>query len=275
MNKLANSLHPMKVELISMIKCAEAISVGDARVAMFPDTTQADQFLSESIVELAEKAIAERGAFFIALSGGGTPRPLYELLGTPEWRQRIDWQRTHVFLGDERFVPLSDPQSNFRMIDHALLSKLDIPKEKIHPVATESGDADTAAADYENQIKRAFGERPLRFDVNLLGLGTNGHTASLFPYTNALHVHDRLVVANYVDELSMWRITFTVPFINASRHILFQAYGEEKADTIYLILLGPRDPDDAPAQFIHAEGDGDLTWVIDQPAAQRLPVKVE
>ena len=256
-----------------MAKCAEAISVGDARVAIFPDTKHADQFLAETLVEIAEKAIAERGGVFIALSGGGTPRPLYELLGTPEWRKRIDWQRTHVFLGDERFVPLSNAASNFRMIDQSLLSKLGMPKENIHPVATESGDAEAAAADYENQIKHAFGGRPPRFDVNLLGIGTNAHTASLFPNTKALHVRDRLVVANYVDELSMWRITFTVPLINASRHILFQAYGEEKANTIHRILLGSRDPDDAPAQLIHAEGDGDLTWVIDQPAAQRLPKK--
>jgi len=256
-----------------MIKCAEAISVGDTRVEIFPDTKQADQFLAETIVEVAKKTVAERGAFFIALSGGETPRPLYELLGSPEWRQRIDWGRTHVFLGDERFVPLLDPQSNFRMIDHALLSKLEIPKENVHPVATESGNPEATAVDYENQIKVAFAGRPPRFDLNLLGLGTNGHTASLFPHTKALHVRDRLVVANYVAELSMWRITFTVPFINASRHILFQAYGEEKANPIFRILLGPRDPDDAPAQFIHAEGDGSLSWVIDQSAARQLPKK--
>jgi 6-phosphogluconolactonase len=256
-----------------MTRCAEAISVGDARVAIFPDSKQADRFLAETVVEVANKAIAERGAFFIALSGGGTPRPLYELLGTPEWRKRIDWERTHIFLGDERFVPLSNPASNFRMIDQALLSKLDMPKENIHPVATESGDAEAAAADYEQQITHAFDRGPIRFDVNLLGVGTNAHTASLFPHTKALHVRNRLVVANYVDELSMWRITFTVPLINASRHILFQAYGEEKANTIYRILLGPREPDDAPAQFIHAEGDGDLAWVVDQSAAERLPKK--
>jgi 6-phosphogluconolactonase len=256
-----------------MAQCAEAISVGDARVTIFPDTRQADQFLAETVVDVAKNAIAERGAFFIALSGGGTPQPLYELLGTPEWRKRIDWQHTHIFLGDERFVPLSSPKSNFRMIDHALIAKLEMPKQNIHPVATESGDAEAAASDYEKRIKDAFGERPLRFDVNLLGLGTNGHTASLFPHSKALHVRDRLVVANYVGELSMWRITFTVPFINASRHILFQAYGQEKADPVYRILLGPRDPDDAPAQFIHVEGDGNLTWVLDQAAAERLPKK--
>ncbi|HEX8925660.1 MAG TPA: 6-phosphogluconolactonase [Terriglobales bacterium] len=256
-----------------MPTCAESISIGEARVAIFPDTKQADQFLAETFVELSRKAITERGTFFIALSGGGTPKPLYQLLGSAEWRKRIDWQHTHVFLGDERFVPLSNPASNFRMIDQALLSHLEIPKENIHPVATESGDPEAAAADYERQIKRAFGNQAPRFDVNLLGIGTNAHTASLFPHTKALHERDRLVVPNYVEELSMWRITFTVPLINASRHILMQAYGEEKANPVYRVLLGPRDPDDAPAQFIHAEGDGNFTWVIDQAAAQRLPRK--
>jgi 6-phosphogluconolactonase len=256
-----------------MAKFEEAVSVGEARVAIFPDTKQADQFLAETIANVACEAIAKRGAFFIALSGGSTPRALYELLGTAQWRKLVDWRRTHVFLGDERFVPLSDPASNFRMIEQALLAHLDMPKENIHPVATELGDAADAAADYEKQIKQAFRPQPPRFDVNLLGLGTNAHTASLFPHTKALHERNKLVVANYVDELSMWRITFTVPLINASRHILFQAYGAEKADTIYRILLGSRDPDDAPAQLVHPEGDGDLAWVIDQAAAQRLHQK--
>lgn len=253
-----------------MAKCAEVISAGGARVAIFPDAQQADHFLAETLVEESMTAIAERGAFFLALSGGDTPQSLYRLLGTTQWRNRIDWQRTHVFLGDERFVPLSNPASNFRMIDQALLSNLDMPKQNIHPVATESSDAEAAAADYEYQITNAFGGRKPRFDVNLLGVGTNAHTASLFPHTKALQVRDRLVVANYVDELSMWRITFTVPLINASRHIVFQAYGVEKANTIHRILLGPREPEDVPAQLIHAEGEGDLTWVVDQRAAQRL-----
>jgi len=253
-----------------MVRFAESISVGNARVAIFPDSKQADQFLAETIADVAREAIAKRGAFFIALSGGGTPRALYEMLGSTRWRNRIDWQRTHVFLGDERFVPLSNPASNFRMIQQTLLAHVDMPKDNVHPVATESGDASAAAADYEKQIRKAFGNEPPRFDLNLLGVGTNAHTASLFPHTKALHERKKLVVANYVDELSMWRITFTTPLINASRHIIFQAYGLEKANTICRILLGPRDPDDAPAQLIHPEGDGDLAWVIDQAAAQRL-----
>jgi 6-phosphogluconolactonase len=256
-----------------MAKCAEAISVGDARVAIIPDAKQANLFLAESIVEIARDAIAQRGEFFLALSGGGTPRTLYEMMGSLEWRNRIEWQRTHIFLGDERFVALSDPASNFRMINELLLTHLEIPKENVHPVATEPGDANSAAADYERQIKNAFGNKSLRFDLNLLGVGANAHTASLFPHTKALHERGKLVVANWVEEVNMWRITFTVPLINSSRHIFFQAYGAEKADTIYRILLGVRDTDNAPAQLIHPEGDGDLMWVIDQPAAERLARK--
>jgi 6-phosphogluconolactonase len=220
---------------------------------------------AELFVIAATQAIAARGRFTVALSGGSTPKALYELLAADAWRNRVDWRKVHFFWGDERWVPPTDKQSNYRMVDEALLSKIDIPSGNIHGVATESGTPQEAAAAYEAEIRKVFAG-PVNFDWNLLGLGTNGHTASLFPHCPALHVRDRLVVAEYIEEVKMNRITFTVPLINDSHAIVFLLSGHDKAAVFKDVVLGAHDPERLPSQLIQPTR-GMLTWLADHAAA--------
>lgn len=223
----------------------------------------------------AANAIELRQSFTVALSGGSTPRRLYELLATPEWKTRLDWPRVHLFMGDERFVPADNPESNYRMVREALLSKIAIPESNVHRVLTELATASDAAAQYDQEIRNFFanemspGTMP-RFDLVLLGLGTNGHTASLFPHCPALHETERLVTADFVEEVNAWRITFTVPLINRARAVAFVVTGANKAGVMRDIMIGDHDPERLPAQLIQPT-EGSLTWIADHAAAARMP----
>jgi len=172
----------------------------------------------------AAAAIQQRGRFTVALSGGSTPKRLYELLSQEPYREQVDWDYVHFFWGDERFVPSTNAASNYHMTEVALLNSLDSPAGNVHRVRTELENADAAALAYEKEIATVFGlpagEVP-KFDLVLLGLGTNGHTASLFPYSKALGENSKLVVAEYVDEVKQSRITMTVPVLNAARDVLY------------------------------------------------------
>lgn len=219
----------------------------------------------------AASAIAERGRFSIALSGGSTPRSLFELLAQAPWDASLPWAKTHVFWGDERCVPADHPDSNFGMTNKALLSKIKIPVENIHRVPTELGSPEKIAAAYESTLRQFFpGSAWPAFDLNLLGLGENGHTASLFPHTPVLHELQHWVAGYFVDEIKANRVTLTVPSINHSREIAFLVSGDTKAAVVRDVLHGPRDAERLPAQLIQAEG-GSLTWLLDQPAAKLLP----
>jgi 6-phosphogluconolactonase len=240
------------------------------KVIVIPDASSLYEAAAEMVVQAAADAIAKRGRFTIALSGGSTPKALYALLATHPWRARIDWSKTHFFWGDERWVPSTDKDSNYRMTNEALLSKIAVPLENIHRTETDSGEPQESAAKYEQEIRKFFGARP-QFDLILLGLGTNGHTASLFPHQPTLNVRDRLVVADYIDEVKMNRITFTVPLINDSRTILFLASGKDKASVLEDVLRGPRDPQRLPSQLIRAAEEGSLIWLADAAAAADLP----
>jgi 6-phosphogluconolactonase len=228
-------------------------------------------------VETAQQAVSARDMCCVALSGGSTPRPLYEKLALPPYRDQIDWHRVQVFFSDERFVPPDAPESNFRMANEALLSRVDIPERFIHQVATVDMSPTESAALYEEGIRRVFevglAEIP-RFDLILLGLGPDGHTASLFPESEALDVTDRIVVANFVSKFDTWRITFTYPLINAAQRIVFLAQGDDKAEAVARVLSG----DTAlPAARVRPE-NGELLWLLDAAAAARtsdVPVKRE
>lgn len=216
--------------------------------------------------------IQQRGRFAAALSGGSTPKRLYELLADDPYRGRVDWSYVHFFWGDERFVPATHQDSNYHMTDVALLDTLELNNGNIHRVRTEMDSADAAAAAYEREVISFFqvgpGELP-RFDLILLGLGTNGHTASLFPHTRLLHESSRLVAAEYIDEVRQARISFTAPLLNAARETLFLVTGAEKASVVHEVLFGPSDPERLPAQLI--DPSGSLTWLVDQAAAAALP----
>jgi len=223
---------------------------------------------AEAIVAAASEAIAARGRFLLVLSGGSTPRALYELLATPTYAARIDWKRTEVFWGDERCVPPDDRSSNYRMAREALLDRIPISPEAIHRMRGEDP-PEAAAAAYEADLRKVFAAGAPRFDVVLLGMGDNGHTASLFPHLTAVRETSRWVVAEYVGEVSMWRLTLTPPALNAAARVLFVVVGADKAGMLSRVLQGPRDLDLLPAQVI-APATGVLTWVVDTAAAANL-----
>lgn len=238
------------------------------KLLVAPDSPALFEAAAELFVHAATEEIKERALFSVALSGGSTPKGLFELLANDPWRKRIDWSRTHLFWGDERWVPHTDSRSNYHMAYQSLISKVPIPGENVHRVQTDSGEPQEAAAKYADEIRALLGNDP-RFDLNLLGLGTNGHTASLFPHRPTLEVRDRLVVADYVDEVQMYRVTFTVPLINASRNILMLISGKDKAEVLKEVLRGPENPEQLPAQLIEGTR-GTLTWLVDEAAAAEI-----
>jgi 6-phosphogluconolactonase len=214
----------------------------------------------------AEGAIDERGRFTVALAGGSTPKATYEVLAR-DYAETLDWGRVHVFFGDERTVPPDHEDSNYRMADEALLSR--VPVGSVHRMRGESPPAE-AAATYEEELREFFGPNGVpSLDLILLGLGEDGHTASLFPETSALDVTDRWAVANPVLKLETTRLTLTVPVINAARAVTFLVAGEDKAVALREIVEGDADPRAYPAKFVRPEGR-DLTWMVDRAAAKRL-----
>lgn len=202
--------------------------------------------------------------FRLVLSGGSTPRPLYEQLAQAE---DIDWSSVHVFWGDERAVPPDHADSNYRMAKDALLDHVPLPPENIHRIPAEY-DPEQAAKSYDDELRTYLGSDG-RFDLVLLGMGDDGHTASLFPETAALDETQHLAVANYVAKLETWRITLTAPLINRARHLVFLVAGESKAEPLREVLHGPCQPRKLPAQMI-APTNGDVVWFLDHAAAAKL-----
>jgi 6-phosphogluconolactonase len=219
---------------------------------------------------LAGAAVAERGLFTVALAGGSTPRRVYELLAGAEFRERVDWENVHVFFGDERAVPPDHAESNFRMAFDALLSRVPVPERNVHRIEGV-GDAAANASDYESEMRGLFGddaEWP-RLDLVMLGMGDDGHTASLFPDTAALEERRAWVAANWVEKLGAWRVTLTAPAVNAARHVLFLVVGANKAERLREVLKGGRDPARLPSQLVRPH-EGTLEWFLDRAAAARL-----
>jgi 6-phosphogluconolactonase len=216
------------------------------------------------------EAITARGRWTVALAGGGTPKPIYQRLADAGYAQRIDWQRVHVFFGDERCVPPEDNGSNYRMAREALLDFVPLPAENVHRLRGEDDPA-VAALAYEQEIRRLFRTSALpAFDLICLGMGENGHTASLFPGTAALREGARWVVPQYVEVMQTWRVTMTAPLINAAHHVAFFVEGAGKAEMLQRVLHGPYDPDVLPAQLIQP-ASGNVHWLVDAAAAAQLP----
>ena len=233
------------------------------------------QLGADLFVELARKAVASGHDFAVALSGGSTPQVLHRLLAGDPYRAEVDWSRVRLYWGDDRHVAPDDPESNFRMARETLLDAVPLREEQIHRMHTEEADASVAADLYEQELQQYFhlapGQLP-RFDLIYLGMGPDGHTASLFPHTSALHVADRLVVANPVPKLNTDRITLTAPVINNAAAVAFLVAGADKAPALAAVLDGPRDPDEYPSQRIHPS-DGELYWYVDHAAASQLRVR--
>jgi 6-phosphogluconolactonase len=244
-------------------------------VVVLPGAESLMQAAAERLVARAAASIGTSGRFTLALAGGSTPKALYELLLTPSHAHRIDWPRVHVFWGDERCVPPDHPASNYRMAREALLDHVPIPASNVHRIHGEDPPAAAAAA-YEGDLRRVFStpagpprDAPgARFDLVLLGMGDNGHTASLFPGLTGVRETERWVVAEYVSEVSMWRVTLTPPVINAAADVVFLVSGSGKAPMLHRVLEGPREPDVLPAQAIAPRAGA--TWLVDVAAAADL-----
>jgi 6-phosphogluconolactonase len=225
--------------------------------------------VAERIAELTKAIQKSKGYFAIALSGGSTPKPLYEALATPPLSYKIPWNYGYFFLVDERCVPETNNESNFKMIFESMLSKVPLMETNMFPVHFQDVDPERAATDYEERITEAFklapGAFPV-FDIVLLGLGDDGHTASLFPGSDALKETSRTVVANYVDKFSHHRITLTPPVINNASHVYFLVSGQSKAEIVADVLCGKQS---YPANLIHPT-TGELEWYLDKEAASLL-----
>ena len=235
---------------------------------VFPNPEVLLQSLADEIVAQAKAAIEKKGRFTFALSGGSSPKKLYELLASDAYRSKIEWTKVFFFFGDERYVPLDDAQSNYLMAKLALFDKLSIPSQNIYPVNTALSPED-AAASYEKNIRELFKNDPIQFDFVLLGLGDDTHTASLFPRTTVLHETKALIKDIYIDKVKMFRVTFTAPLINASQHVAFLVYGAGKADAIHQVIKGPKNIEEHPAQLI-APTEGGVVWYLDEGAAAKV-----
>jgi 6-phosphogluconolactonase len=233
------------------------------------------QAAGDEFIRCAVEAIRVSGRFVVALAGGSTPARLYALLATGGY-DRVDWPRVHVFWGDERCVPTDDRASNYRMVREHLLDRVPVAERNVRRIPSQ-GDPAKAAAAYERELRAAFATpegpprmRPgSRFDLVLLGMGRDGHTASLFPGTAAVGEQEHWVLAQHVAAVSMWRITLTPVVINAAAQVVFLVAGREKAPTLRRVLEGPYQPDTLPAQAI-APHAGRLSWLVDAAAAAEL-----
>jgi 6-phosphogluconolactonase len=252
----------------------EMKSTADIRV--FENLQQLAQAAADEFVARARRAIEQDGRFTVALSGGSTPKALHAKLveRTGNNPKLLDWSRVEIFFGDERHVPPDHPDSNFRMANETLLSKVPILPENVHRMRCENPDAAKVAAEYDQELAKSFRlkteDQLPRFDLILLGMGPDGHTASLFPGTPAVQELKKRVVANWVPKLNTWRVTFTRPVINNAECLLLMVSGEDKAAALREVM-GAGSPDQYPVKYVHPT-HGELIWMVDKAAASQLQV---
>lgn len=242
-------------------------------VRILADANAIAQTVAAEFIEAAQQAVREKENFSVALAGGSTPKALYGLLsGNPLLEAKVPWKKTQFYFGDERHVASDDSESNFRMASEAMFTRAPVDARQIHRIHAENANAAEAAAEYEKELRAGFqlkaGELP-RFDLVLLGMGPEGHTASLFPGTRALKEERRLVVSNWVGKLYTERITLTPPVLNNAARVLFLVHGAEKAPALKAVLEGPYEPDQLPAQIIRPK-NGSVRWLVDPTAAGML-----
>ncbi|MBS0604097.1 MAG: 6-phosphogluconolactonase [Verrucomicrobia bacterium] len=223
----------------------------------------------EHFVSLAKQAVKDHGSFFVALSGGSTPKTIFEHLTSPPYDQMVEWNKVHLFWSDERAVPPNNAESNYHMAMQAGLAKMPIPREQIHRMRAEEKIEENALA-YEQEIAATLKGR--RFDLIMLGMGEDGHTASLFPHTEGLKVQNRLAIANFISQKNVWRMTFTYDCINQAANIAIYVLGASKKGTLANVLLSPDQFDNYPIQKIGTTTHHAL-WIADQAAAEELSQK--
>ena len=224
--------------------------------------------MADYFVSTAKSSISSRKEFNVALSGGSSPKKLYEILASSDFKHQVEWDKVNFFFGDERYVPANDPDNNALMVKKALFDPLNISPLNIFTINT-SLSPEEAAKKYTLTIANHFKDQKIRFDLVLLGLGDNSHTASLFPYTSVLSDKSASVKAVFLKKQNVYRITMTAPLINQARQIAFLVYGEAKTDAVRHVLEDVIDTEKYPAQLIHPE-KGDLRWYLDEAAASGL-----
>ena len=243
------------------------------QISIYPDTNTLSREAAQLIVRLANEAIVTRGRFTIALSGGSTPKVLYSLLGDEPYRSQIDWAKVDIFWSDERCVPSDSEDSNYHLAQQVLLSKIPLPASEVHRMPADQPDRDAASQAYTEEMQRTFGTNGIpNFDLIQLGMGPEGHTASLFPHQESLHEQQRLVMPVIVPKPPPPRLTFTPPLLNAARYVLFLVTGADKADAVQAVLEGEYQPDEYPAQIVRV-GNGEVIWMLDNAAAAKLKTK--
>ncbi len=237
-------------------------------IKIFEDQRSASETMAEMFTLIAEEAVGERGRFTVALTGGSSPQTLYNILRSEPYQNRVPWKNCHIFWGDERVVPFNDKRNNARMGFEKLLNHVPIPAGQIYRMNVEIA-PEKAAEEYEIILNRHFGIYKPAFDLILLGMGADGHTASIFPGSEAVHERSRWVATGYNAEQGTHRITFTAPLINKARHIFFAVFGSDKAETIRQVLEGDYNPVQLPVQLIKSE-HGEITWFLDKESAKLL-----
>lgn len=246
-------------------------------IRILPDIEELIRAAAYEFVSLAAEAIEEKGFFTVALSGGSTPKGLYSLLANEadSFRSQVVWDKIHFFWGDERHIPPDHPDSNYRMAYEAMLSKVAVPPENIHRIRAEIRNAGEAAKDYEQELREFFklktGQLP-RFDLVFLGLGPDGHTASLFPGIEVIYEKKRLAAAPWVEKFNAYRITLTPPLLNNAACVIFLVAGEEKAEALRAVLQRGYEPKRFPAQIIKPT-NGKLIWLVDRTAGRLLKLE--
>ncbi|WP_026902845.1 6-phosphogluconolactonase [Pedobacter glucosidilyticus] len=237
------------------------------KLNIFKDADEAIVAIADYFITVANEAIQQNGSFNVSLSGGSSPKKLFELLASDALKNKIAWEKVYFFFGDERYVAHDHPDSNYLMAYKALFAPLSIGESQIFKVDTGLDPA-SAALNYEKCISQHFKDEPV-FDLILLGLGDDAHTASLFPGTSVLWIDEELVKDVYLQDKAVYRITMTAPLINKAKNIAFLTFGNAKADAIKAVLKGERDITKYPAQLINPV-NGDLQWFIDEAAAAKL-----
>jgi len=254
------------------------VSLSTSEIIIVEDLEMLSRKAADLFVEQTVAVLKTRPFFSMALSGGSTPESLYSLFASdPGIKAKIAWEKVHIFWGDERHVPPDHPQSNFRMANRTMLAGLPLPRGNIHRVMAEDADADRAARRYEQEISRFFqvqaGQFPC-FDLIWLGMGVDGHTASLFPQSAALTENKRLVVANWVEQFQSHRISMTLPVLNHAKCLIFLVSGAAKAETLKQVLESDSRAPQFPAQLIQPL-HGKLYWIIDRAAAKYLDLALQ
>ncbi len=236
---------------------------------IYPSIDAFNTGIADWMVAYIQQTLVKQDRFTIALSGGSTPKNLYQLLSQEPYKSSIDWQKVHFFWGDERFVPFSDEQNNARMAYEILLNKVDVQAGNIHAFDTTLP-PETSAAAYQAILHQYFDNQPATFDLVLLGLGDNGHTLSLFPHTQILHEQKNWVKSFWLEEQQMYRISLTAPVVNRAAAIAFLVSGSNKAAVVKEVATGKKDIENYPAQLINPENKGVLYWFLDENAAKLL-----